>query len=242
VATRKAGQSPSIVSFETEKLTAGKAERCESGGGTPLVSYGMPQSPTIRIVDPDTRVECPAGTVGEIWVHGDNVAKGYWRNPDETETTFGGTLVVPSAGTPEGPWLRTGDSGFVFDDELFVIGRIKDLLIVYGRNHSTDDIEATVQEITEGRCAAIAVPDAHTEKLVVIIEAKKRGTSDAETAEQFADIKREVTSAMSNSNNLSVADLVLVAPGSIPITKCGKVRRSACVEHYRHGQFTRLDP
>jgi len=242
VATRKAGQPPSIVSFETEKLTAGKAERCESGTGTPLVSYGMPQSPSIRIVDPDTRVECPAGTVGEIWVHGDNVAMGYWRKPDETETTFRGTLVAPSAGTPEGPWLRTGDSGFVFDDELFVIGRIKDLLIVYGRNHSPDDIEATVQEITKGRCAAIAVPDAHTEKLVVIIEAKKRGKSDEEIAEQFADIKREVTAAISNSHNLSVADLVLVAPGSIPITTSGKVRRSTCVEHYRHGQFTRLDP
>ena len=120
-------------------------------------------------------IECPAGTVGEIWVHGDNVAMGYWRKPDETESTFGGRLVAPSAGTPEGPWLRTGDSGFFFDDELFIIGRIKDLLIVYGRNHSPDDIEATIQEITGGRCAAIAVPDEGTEKLVVIIEVKKRG-------------------------------------------------------------------
>jgi acyl-CoA synthetase (AMP-forming)/AMP-acid ligase II len=102
----------------SEKLTAGKAERCESGSGTPLVSYGMPGSPMIRIVDPETRVECPARTVGEIWVHGENVATGYWRKPHETESTFGGRLVAPSAGTPEGPWLRTGDLGFVFDDEL----------------------------------------------------------------------------------------------------------------------------
>ena len=163
--------------FDSEKLTAGKAERCESGGGTPLVSYGMPRSPMIRIVDPETRTECPAGTIGEIWVHGDNVAMGYWQKPHETESTFGGRLVAPSAGTPEGPWLRTGDSGFFFDGELFIIGRIKDLLIVYGRNHSPDDIEATIQEITGGRCAAIAVPDEGTEKLVVIIEVKKRGES-----------------------------------------------------------------
>jgi long-chain fatty acid adenylyltransferase FadD28 len=131
----------------------------------------------IRIVDPETRVECPARTVGEIWVHGENVTTGYWRKPHETESTFGGRLVAPSAGTPEGPWLRTGDLGFVFDDELFIIGRIKDLLIVYGRNHSPDDIEATVQEITRSRCAAIAVPDERTEKLVAIIEFKNRQSS-----------------------------------------------------------------
>ncbi|MDH6247982.1 AMP-binding protein, partial [Mycobacterium sp. OTB74] len=78
VATRTEAQPPAIVRFDSEKLTAGKAERCENGGGTPLVSYGMPRSPMVRIVDPETRFECPAGTAGEIWVHGDNVAMGYW--------------------------------------------------------------------------------------------------------------------------------------------------------------------
>ena len=241
VATRAAAQPPAIVRFDSEKLTAGKAERSESGSGTPLVSFGMPQSPMIRIVDPETGIECPARTVGEIWVHGENVAMGYWRRPHETESTFGGRLVAPSAGTPAGPWLRTGDLGFVFDDELFIIGRIKDLLIVYGRNHSPDDIEATVQEITRGRCAAIAVPDGQTEKLVVIIEVKKRGESHEEAADKLTVIKRDVTSTISNSHGLGVADLVVVAPGSIPITTSGKVRRAACVEQYRHGQFTRLD-
>jgi long-chain fatty acid adenylyltransferase FadD28 len=241
VATRAAAQPPAVVRFDSEKLTAGKAERCESGSGTPLVSFGMPQSPMIRIVDPETGIECPARTVGEIWVHGENVATGYWRKPHETESTFGGRLVAPSAGTPEGPWLRTGDLGFVFDDELFIIGRIKDLLIVYGRNHSPDDIEATVQEITRGRCAAIAVPDDQTEKLVVIIEVKKRGESDEEAADKLTVIKRDVTSTISNSHGLGVADLVVVEPGSIPITTSGKVRRAACVEQYRHGQFARLD-
>ncbi|GBE68176.1 long-chain-fatty-acid--AMP ligase FadD28 [Mycobacterium sp. MFM001] len=241
VATPTATEPATIVRFESEKLTAGKAERCESGSGTPLFSYGVPRSPMVRIVDPDTRVECPAGTVGEVWVHGDNVAMGYWQKPQETESTFGATLVAPSEGTPEGPWLRTGDSGFLFDDELFIIGRIKDLLIVYGRNHSPDDIEATVQEISGGRCAAIAVPDEHTEKLVVIIEAKKRGDSEEEAAAKLAAVKGEVTSAISNVHGLAVADLVLVPPGSIPITTSGKVRRASCVEQYRQGQFARVD-
>ena len=213
VATRAGAQPLAVVRFDSEKLTAGKAERCENGGGTPLVSYGVPHSPTVRIVDPDTMTECPAGMTGEIWVHGDNVALGYWQKPHETETTFGARLVAASAGTPEGPWLRTGDQGFFFDDELFIIGRIKDLLIVYGRNHSPDDIEATIQEITGGRCAAIAVPDTQVEKLVVLIEVKKRGETPEEAADKLTVVKREVTSAISNSHGLSIADLVLVSPG-----------------------------
>lgn len=240
VATRAPGQPPQTVHFESDKLSAGQAKRCRSGG-TALLSYGVPKSPMVRIVDPETKTECPEGTTGEIWVHGDNVAMGYWRKPEATEETFRAKLVTPSAGTPEGPWLRTGDLGFLSDGELFILGRIKDLLIVYGRNHSPDDIEATIQEITRSRCVAIAVPDRRTEKLVAIIEMKKRGDSDQEAMDKLAAIKREVTSAISNSHGLSVADLVVVAPGSIPITTSGKVRRSACVEQYRQGQFARLD-
>ena len=241
VATREAGQPPQIVHFESEKLTAGVAKRWTSGGGTPLVSYGVPQSPMVRIVDPETSLERPAGKTGEIWVHGGNVASGYWQKPQESEQTFGATLVAPSAGTPEGPWLRTGDLGFISDGELFIIGRIKDLLIVYGRNHSPDDLEATIQSIAPGRCAAISVPDKGTEKLVAIIELKNRADSNEEAVNKFEIVKRKVTSAISNMHGLSVADLVVVAPGSIPITTSGKVRRAACVERYRQNQFARLD-
>jgi long-chain fatty acid adenylyltransferase FadD28 len=235
IATRAAGQPPEIAHFESERLTAGHAKRCQSGSGTPLVSYGVPESPMVRIVDPETRTECPVGTTGEIWVYGENVAIGYWRNAESTESTFSAAIVAASAGTPEGPWLRTGDLGFFSDGELFIIGRIKDLLIVYGRNHSADDIEATIQTVAPGRCAAISVPDEGTEKLVAIIEQKTRAMH------KLGIVKREVTSAISNSHGLSVADLVLVAPGSIPITTSGKVRRAACVEQYRQNQFDRLD-
>jgi fatty acid CoA ligase FadD28 len=240
VATTTEGQPPQVVNFETEKLAAGQAQRCQ-GGGTALVSYPWLQAPTVRIVDPDTHAECPDGATGEIWLHGGNIGLGYWQKPEETERTFHARIVEPSAGTPEGPWLRTGDLGFVSEGALFIVGRIKDLLIVYGRNHSPDDIEATIQEITKGRVAAIAVPDEGTEQLVVVMEVKQRGESEEEVMQKFGVVKREVTSAISNSHGLGVADLVLVPPGSIPITTSGKVRRSACVEQYRRNEFARLD-
>ncbi len=235
------GRPPTTVRFDYEKLSAGYAKPGSDEGGVDLVSCGVPRAATVRIVDPETRAENPAGKVGEVWVHGDNVADGYWRNPDASEHTFGGKLVDPSPGTPQGPWLRTGDLGFISDGELFIVGRIKDLLIVYGRNHCPDDIEATIQEITRGRVAAIAVPDGHTERLVIIIEVKTLGDSDEEIPDKLLAVKREVTSAIFNSHGLSVADLVLVPAGSIPITTSGKVRRAACVELYRQGQLGHLD-
>jgi fatty acid CoA ligase FadD28 len=241
LATRTPAQPPEVVHFKSDKLSAGEAKRSEIVGGTPLISYGMRQSPILRIVDPETCSECPDGAVGEIWTQGENVAAGYWNRPDETERTFGGQISSPAPGTPDGPWLRTGDLGFMSDGELFIIGRIKDLLIVYGRNHSPDDIEATIHEITRGRCAAISVPGDRSEQLVAIIELKNSTDSYDDAVEALGMVKREVTSAISNSHGLSVADLVLVPPGSIPTTTSGKVRRHACVEQYRHGRFARLD-
>jgi fatty acid CoA ligase FadD21 len=241
VTSRSFNEAPKVVHFEPDKLSAGTAERCSAQGGAPLLSYGMPPSPTVRIVDPDLSVECPAGTVGEIWVNGENVADGYWQRPEETQRTFGGMLTNPSPGTPEGPWLRTGDLGFVSEGEIFIVGRIKDLLIVYGRNHYPEDIESTVQEITGGRVAAISCPVDHTEKLVTIVELKKRGDSDEEALHKLGVVKNKVTAAISKSHGLTVADLVLVSPGSIPTTTSGKIRRAACVEQYRQRQFIRLD-
>jgi long-chain fatty acid adenylase/transferase FadD26 len=243
VATPKAGLPPKAVRFDYEHLTAGRARPCGIEGtvGTELISYGEPLTSAVRIVDPETMTENPPGTVGEIWVHGVNVALGYWRKPEQTARVFNATIVDPTPGTPEGPWLRTGDLGVMSDGELFIMGRIKDLLIVDGRNHYPDDIEATIQEITGGRVAAIAVPDDITEQLVAIVELKSRGKSAEEAMHKLRSVKREVTSAISKSHSLRVADLVLVSPGSIPITTSGKIRRSACVEQYRSDGFDRLD-
>ena len=239
VSTRAAGGAPQIIDFDPEKLGAGAAERVASGAGSELISYGVPHSPAVRIVDADTSREVSAGTIGEIWTTGDNVSAGYWNKPEETTRTFGGVIVDPATDTPAGPWLRTGDLGFMSDGELFIVGRIKDLLIVYGRNHYAEDIEATMQEITGGRVAAISVNVDHMEKLVAIVEVRNRDDGDAK--ERLATVKNKVTTAISASHGLNAADLVLVAPGSIPITTSGKVRRGTCVEQYNAGQFTRVD-
>lgn len=227
--------------FDVDELSAGRVSRCAAGKGSVLVRYRMPQSPLVRIVDGESKRECPSDVIGEIWVHGENVADGYWNKPPEEHAGFGAALVDPSAGTPEAPWLRTGDLGFVHEGELFIVGRIKDLLIVRGRNHYPEDIEVTVQEITGGRVAALAVPVDGTEDLVTVIELKTRADLNGDAGQWLSGVKSDVTSAVSKAHGLNVADLVLVQPGSIPTTTSGKIRRAACAEQYRQDQFARLD-
>lgn len=227
--------------FDTAELGAGRVRRCADGAGSALVPYKVPQSPVVRIVDVDTNRECPPDVVGEIWVHGENVSSGYWTRPAQEQQCFGATLVDPSPGTPGGPWLRSGDLGFISDGQLFIVGRIKDLLIIRGRNYYPEDVEATVQQITRGRVAAISVAEDSTEKLVTVIEIKKRADSDGDATGWLREVKSEVTSAVSNAHGLKVEDMVLVSPGSLPTTTSGKIRRSACAELYRNGEFQRLD-
>ncbi|PRC45229.1 acyl-CoA synthetase, partial [Mycobacterium sp. ITM-2017-0098] len=224
VATHAPGDAPTVVPFEPAKLSEGVAER--SATGTALVSYGTPTSPEVRIVDPESRCEVSAGEIGEIWTRGDNVCLGYWNKPEETAHTFGGEL----AGAAGEKWLRTGDLGFLSGGELFIVGRLKDLLIVRGRNHYPDDIEATVSAISGGRTAAISVEQDGTEQLVVVAEAKTD-----------RDITGDVTAAVANAHGLALTELVLVQRGSLPITTSGKIRRQKCVEQYLTHALTRLD-
>jgi len=226
--------------FDVDELGAGRVKRCAAGKGTVLVRYQVPQSPLLRIVDGDTSSECPPDVIGEIWVHGENVADGYWNKPPEDRLGFGAAIVDPSRGTPDAPWLRTGDLGFIHGGELYIVGRIKDLLIVRGRNHYPEDIEVTVQEITGGRVAALAVPVGGTEELVTVIELKMRAP-DGDVAQWLGGVKEQVTAAIATAHGLNAADLVFVSPGSIPTTTSGKIRRAACAEQYRQDQFERLD-
>ncbi|WP_067971928.1 AMP-binding protein [Mycolicibacter icosiumassiliensis] len=239
VASAPRANRPVIVRLDYENLVGGTAQA--GPGGAELVSIGGARACTVRIVDPEAHTESPDGRVGEIWVHGPNVASGYWHNPQATERTFGGYLESPSAGTPAGPWLRTGDLGVVYEGELLVVGRIKDLLIVDGRNHYPDDIEATVQELTGGRVAAVPVSGDGGEKLVVIAELKNRGNTVEEQSERIAALKKDVAASVSRCHGVRVADLVLVAPGALPITTSGKIRRSTCADCYRSAQFRRLE-
>lgn len=107
-------------------------------------------------------------------MHGDNVAIGYWQKPEATERTFSATIVNPSEGTPAGPWLRTGDSGFLSEGELFIMGRIKDLLIVYGRNHSPDDIEATIQTISPAAVRRSLFPSMVLRSWLPLLNSRRR--------------------------------------------------------------------
>ena len=239
VASALPGRRLPIARLSYDKLAAGIAQRVEDESGVDLISHGPPRSCTLRIVDPATATEKSDGEVGEIWVRGDNVSSGYWGNPQASERTFGGRLVDPSPGTPQGPWLRTGDLGVIFEGELFIVGRIKDLLIVDGRNHYPDDIEATIQEISGGRVAAVSIPDDQSERLVAVVEVKNRGSLQ-DTA-RIRTLKRDIASAVSQSHGVRLSDLVLVAPGSLPITTSGKIRRSSCVDLYRQDKFLRLE-
>jgi len=243
VAAQKAGEPAHSVRFLADALSEGKAVRCDADtpGASELVAYNLTGTQEVLIVDPQTCTELPDGSVGEIWVRGDHVGPGYWNNRDRTESTFHGYLSAPTPGTPEGPWLRSGDLAVISEGYLFIIGRIKDLLVVNGRNHYPDDIESTIQEITRGRVAAIAVPADDTEQLVAIVEVKATQQTPAEQSEALGAIKRELSSAVAENHGLRIFDLVLVAPGSIPVTTSGKIRRSTCAERYRQDSFERLD-
>lgn len=241
VTSTPGGTLPTTAHFDAEKLSAGYAKRLDAGAGTELISYGHPRVSTIRIVDPENRTANCEDKIGEIWLHGDNVAGGYWLKSGHREDVFGAQLVDPGPGTPAGPWLRTGDLGVISRGELFIIGRIKDLLIVDGRNHYPDDIEATVQVITQGRVAAVAIPDDAGEHLVVLAEVRQRGLSGGDAADRLRDIKRTVQRAISSAHAIRASDVVLMQPGAIPITTSGKTRRTACAEMYRRGEFARLD-
>lgn len=220
------------VRLDADQLAVGRAEPAITAG-LEMVGCGSPRtSGQVRIVDTASFVELPSGAVGEIWVHGEHVAAGYWHNPTLSASTFGGLLTNPSPGTPPDPWLRTGDLGVVVGGELFIIGRIKDLLIVDGRNHYPDDIEATVIEMTAGRVAAVSVPEGTSERLVVIAEIRNPDWTRAPA------LKTRVTSAVAVAHGVRVSDLLFVDPGSLPITTSGKVRRSLSAEHYRQGRFT----
>ncbi len=221
------------VRFDADKLAAGHAELCDVGGSE-QVSCGTPRSSDVRVVDPATTLEKPAGQVGEIWVHGAQISTGYWRNPELSRQVFHAELAEPSAGTPRGPWLRTGDLGVLVDGELFIVGRIKDLLIIDGRNHYPDDIEATVAQFVSGRMAAISVDTETSEELVVLAEFK------SDDSELLETLTTRITAAISQKHGVRLADLMLVGSGSLPVTTSGKVRRSTCAQRYRSGQFTRL--
>ncbi|MFA1546604.1 fatty acyl-AMP ligase [Actinomadura chokoriensis] len=226
---------PKIISVDREALTRGDLRLSE--GGSELVSCGRPCGQIVAIVDPETRVEQPDGRVGEIWVHGPNTAPGYWRNSERSQDTFGGELSEPGE-LPAGPWMKTGDYGVIHEGELYVTGRIKDLIIVDGRNHYPQDIEVTTQEahpaIRPDYVAAFALTGDETERLVIVAERNRRvplarlDTEEVETA---------VRGAVNVEHEMSVHDFVLIEPGGVSRTSSGKIARAATRQRYLDGEL-----
>jgi acyl-CoA synthetase (AMP-forming)/AMP-acid ligase II/acyl carrier protein len=181
----------------------------------------------IAIVDPDTLTECQPDRIGEIWVSGGSVALGYWQNPEATKATFQAELSDNS-----GHWLRTGDLGFLQGGELFITGRLKDLLILWGRNHYPQDIELTVQNchpalrIDAG--AAVAIEVDHQEYLVIVQEVERTALRNLDVDEIVSAIRQ----AISEQHEISVFAIALIKPASIPKTSSGKIQRRACRDQF----------
>ena len=184
----------------------------------------------IAVVDPEAGIELPPGLEGEIWVEGPSVARGYWRNPEATERDFHARLAGG-----EGPFLRTGDLGLLRGGELYVTGRIKDLIILRGRNHYPQDIELTAErshpDLRPGGGAAFSVDVMGEERLVVVQEVERRRRSGLE------ELSEAVRRAVAEEHEVQVHEVVLVRAGTVPKTSSGKVQRRLCREHYLNGEL-----
>jgi acyl-CoA synthetase (AMP-forming)/AMP-acid ligase II len=177
----------------------------------------------LAIVDPDTRMPLGPGLVGEVWVAGPHVAQGYWRNPEATASVF--KVQTASGGAPY--WLRTGDLGFLDEDgELYITGRIKDLIIIRGINHYPQDIEETVQDCHAALrryCgAAFSVPDNNDEEQLVLVQEVER-TFRRQIA--IGEIIASIREAITREHEIAAREIILIRTGSLPKTTSGKIQR-----------------
>ena len=205
----------------------------ESGTRT-LVGCGEPLEATrVKIVNPTTRLECPPGAVGEVWLAGAGVASGYWNKPEETAVTFQATL----AGSGDDHYLRTGDLGFLYRGELFLTGRLKDLIIVRGRNYYPHDLEWTAQHahpgLRRGGGAAFSIDDQTGERVVLVHEIEPQ-LSESE----LTDVGNSIRRVVADEYELELHHVVLVKSGTIPKTSSGKIQRAACRAAYESGDLT----
>ncbi len=198
-------------------------------GARPICGDGVPgPRHEVTIVDAARGTTVAPGRVGEVWLRGPSVCRGYWRRPVETEETFGARIV----GDDGGPWLRTGDLGFMHEDELVICGRAKDLIVVNGRNIHPQDIEFAAElahpAVRLGGCASFAVEYDGAEMAVMVAEVD--GESDA------AEVSTAVKSAVWRDFEVELADVLLVGPQQVPKTSSGKKQRSASRELWREAR------
>ena len=221
-------QDPNVVMVNASSLADGQIEpvsTSSTGSTQSLVSCGVPAADlTVRIVNPQTGQRCAAGAIGEIWIAGASVTQGYWQQPELTQTTFQAYL----SDVQEGPFLRTGDLGSLLADELFITGRLKDLIIIRGRNYYPHDIEQVVENshpaLQAHSGAAFSVAMDGQEQLIVIYEVERSYLRKLNVPE----IAKAVRQAVSVQFELAVHSVVLLRPNSLLKTSSGKVKRLAC--------------
>lgn len=197
-----------------------------------IVSCGHPLEQKVVIVDPQSLYPLQTGQIGEIWVSGSSVAQGYWNQPEKTQETFFAYLND----TKEGPFLRTGDLGFLQDGELFVTGRIKDVIIIRGQNYYPQDIELTVQSnlaLRQGCCAAFSLEIQGEEQLVIVVEIKRESSRKLNSQ----DVITAIRSAVSKQHGLQTGAILLLKQGTIPKTSSGKIQRHSCKTKFQENSF-----
>jgi acyl-CoA synthetase (AMP-forming)/AMP-acid ligase II len=236
------GQGPRHVILPDESSMGAQNEH---GGGKhqarELVSCGRPLADTgIAIVDPETHEKCEERQVGEIWVNGTSVTRGYWHREKETGETFGARI----SRTGEGPFLRTGDLGLMIDGELFVTGRLKETIIVQGRKYFPQDLEETARRSYEfhmpAKYAAIGISNGRCDEVVVIIELSRqdiRAFRSPGIHRGFESVVSAIVGGVCEEHDVRPASVVFLKPGSIPHTSSGKIQRFRCKDLYLCGGF-----
>jgi acyl-CoA synthetase (AMP-forming)/AMP-acid ligase II len=221
--------APVVVDVDRAAVRRGRvAQAMSAANRLTVVSCGSVSIDSrIAIVDPVQRTRCAGDEIGEIWVAGGSVAAGYWQRPEETAATFGAFV----ANTHEGPFLRTGDLGFLRDGNLFVTGRLKDVLIVRGLKHHPPDLELTAEQanpaIRPGCCAAFGLDATGDERVAMIAEVDVQANiapNQRRIGEVIADIRREIAEV----HQLQLSLVAVVPSGSLPRTTSGKLQRFLC--------------
>jgi acyl-CoA synthetase (AMP-forming)/AMP-acid ligase II/acyl carrier protein len=227
------GMAPEQRHYVAESLEQNQAMEApaHSTGTRTLVSAGESTYQTVLIVDPENLATCLEGKIGEIWVSGPSVAKGYWNQPDLTRESFAARIA---GGTHDQAFLRTGDLGFILKGRLFVTGRLKDLIILQGRNLYPQDIELAAQrahaEVKPGACAAFSLDIDAEERLIILAEVSPH-------APDRQQIAQAIRAAISEEFGVPVHTVCLLPPKAIPKTSSGKLQRRACRNSFAAGEF-----
>ncbi len=232
--------APTFREFDEDALRTGAATepRAPDARTTSLVGCGETRHGVdVLIVEPSSRTRCEERRVGEIWVSGPSVAKGYWEKPEATAQTFDARLADGS-----GPYLRTGDLGFLDEGELFVTGRLKDVLILRGKNHYPQDLERTVEQahaaIRPGCIAAFSITaPGDEERVVLMAEVEPRKLSETNGLRQ---VTQAIRAEVATRHGIGLHAVSLLHPRSLPKTSSGKLQRFACREAFLGGSLKEL--